>query len=870
MTIYSSAVDQPSIRVNLRAAVVGTPKIAIEPTAISFGTVTVGQSGRAVLTVRNVGSAELHVSAVDVPAGPFALAGEHAFRLAPTQSHEITVTFTPTEAGQHEASLTIHSDDATQAALTAPLEGAAMGVPQIVVEPTQLDWGTITVGQPVERSLTLRNPGSADLLISSVQCNDIAFVVSGATAFAVAPQTTRALPLIFSPAAVGSVQATLTIHSNAQDTPTLDVPLSATVAGPSDIRVEPAHIDFGAVLVGQTPQRTLTVSNLGAADLVVSAIDVPPGPFRLSGETSFSLPLGTTKTVTISYSPETLGSHQATCTIHSSDPDQPVWSVALAGSGVGIPRIEVAPQILDFGVVNVGESALLNLILRNAGTANLTITEIDCPAGPFSTTGIPPVELAPGSARELTVTYAPTDAATHQGQLTIRSTDPAQPATQLSLKGSSIGIPQITVEPASLDFGRVTPGHSAEHTLTINNVGTANLVILGINVSDGEFELGGDTSFVLRPAVSRTVDIQFHPSAPGTQHATLTIRSNDAEQPLLTVALQADCIGIPSISVSPASLDFGRIDLGQQSQLALSIRNTGSADLTVSEVRCDDVSFLVEGPTSFSLAPDSEQSLTVSFVPSVSGAHEGKLIIRTDVPGQPTLLVAVSATAVGVPLLIVEPAQLEWGTIIAGQAVERFVTLRNPGSADLLVSAIECNSRAFAVPEAGSFSLAPQAVKNLAVSFEAAAAGFFEAVLTIRSNARSQPAVRIHLSAMVVGESDIRVEPAQIDFGSVLLGETAQRTLSIHNAGTTDLIVSAVALPVGPFHLPASTAFTVAPGASYNIAIFSAPRWLVPSKPYSHSTPAIPTSPRGASPCLDPAPGSRNWRPLRRRWTLAP
>jgi Zn-dependent metalloprotease len=823
MTIHCSAIEQPSFRIDLHAAVVGTPKIAVEPATMSFGTVTVGQSSHKVLIVRDVGSAELRVSAVDLPTGPFSVAGEHDFRLTPAQSHEITVTFMPTEVGQREASLTIHSDDATQAVLTVPLEGIAVGVPQIAVEPTQLEWGTITVGQSVERSLTLRNPGSADLLISSVQCSNTVFVVSGATVFALAPQTARALSLVFSPAAIGAVQATLTIHSNAQDTPALDVLLSAAVAGPSDIRVEPAQVDFGAVLLGQTTQRTLTVSNLGAADLIVSSIDVPDGSFHLSSDAAFSLPSGAMKTVAISYSPETLGSHQATLTIHSSDPDRPEWSIVLTGSGVGIPRIEVAPQVLDFGAVDVGDSASLNLALRNAGTANLTITEIDCPTGPFSIAGNLPFELAPGTLRELTVTYAPTEAATHQGQLTIRSSDQDQPASHVSLRGTSLGVPQIIVEPASLDFGTVVLGQSAERALTINNAGTANLVILGIEVSGGEFELGEDTSFVLRPAVSRTLGIQFHPSAPGAQHAMLTIRSNDAEQPLLTVPLQSDCIGIPSIGVSPAGLDFGCIHLGQRSQLALGILNTGTADLTVSEVRCDDVSFFVEGQTSFRLAPGSERSLTVSFLPAASGAHEAKLIIRCDDPDRPTLLVTLSANAVGVPLLTIEPTQLEWGTITVGQSIKRFITLRNPGSADLLVAAIECNSRKFTVPEVDSFVLAPQASKNLAVGFEADTAGFFEATLTIRSNAHEQPTVLIQLSAMVVGESDIRVDPAQIDFGHVLLGETAQHILSIRNAGNTDLTVSAVAVPSGPFHLPASTAFTVIPGASHDITVFFSP-----------------------------------------------
>ncbi len=781
--------------------------------------------------MRNTGSADLLVSSMDVSAGPFALTGEESFRLGRGESHELNISFTPSRSGLHQSVLTIHSNDSTRPALAIPLQGSSLGVPQIAAEPAQLDWGSISLGQSVERTLTLRNPGSADLLVSDVVCDNTAFAVSGPAVFALAPQTTRNILVSFTPPTAGLFTASLFIHSNAQEQPILAIALGATAVGTSDIRVEPAQIDFGSVLLGQAAQRILTVRNVGSADLTVSHIQIPTGPFRFSGDTAFTLSPSEERNLTIAFAPDVLGANQGTLTIHSSDGDQPEWSVTMFGIAIGLPLLDVEPKAIDFGTVALGQSERRILTLSNLGTASLAISGIDYPPGPFSIGGNPLLDLAPGASHALSIAYAPTEADAHQATLTIHSDDPDQSSFEVSLQGTGVGVPEISVEPNTLDFGTIPLGQSAERALVVRNVGNADLVILEIEVSTGEFELDGEMSFMLGPDALRTVGIHYQPTAPGAQQATLTIRSNDPDRPLWTVVLRAACVGIPSIDVDVADLDFGSVVVGTLAQMSLTVRNAGTADLTVSAIQCDDPSFYVEGPTSFQLSPSAEHGLTVIFAPSSPGSKAVDLEIECDDPDRPTLTIGLLANAIGIPLITVEPTHLEWGTIPLGQLVQRSVALRNPGSADLLVSAIECDNPAFSVSGATIFALAPRATKVLTVAFNADAMGLFDATLTIQSNAEGNAAVAVTLSASVIGLSDINIEPTQIDFGTVTLGQAAQRTLTVHNAGTADLTVFAIELAGGSFDLSGDTSFTLAPGGSQSVTVS-----FGPETPGAHET----------------------------------
>ncbi|MCB9066343.1 MAG: choice-of-anchor D domain-containing protein [Calditrichae bacterium] len=93
---------------------VGTePDIAVSPTAIDFGQITLGANAATTVTIHNNGSADLNVSAISDPGGAFAIANLPTLTaiISPGNTATFDVTFSPSAIGATAASINISSDD---------------------------------------------------------------------------------------------------------------------------------------------------------------------------------------------------------------------------------------------------------------------------------------------------------------------------------------------------------------------------------------------------------------------------------------------------------------------------------------------------------------------------------------------------------------------------------------------------------------------------------------------------------------------------------------------------------------------------------------------------------------------------------------
>jgi len=90
--------------------------------------------------------------------------------------------------------------------------------------------------------------------------------------------------------------------------------------------------------------------------------------------------------------------------------------------------------------------------------------------------------------------------------------------------------------PDSIYFGDVNLGKSSETSITILNVGNENLIISDISTNNSAFEIT-DSSFVISPDSSHKVNILFKPTISGLIEGTLTIHSNDPENPEISIYL---------------------------------------------------------------------------------------------------------------------------------------------------------------------------------------------------------------------------------------------------------------------------------------------------------------------------------------------
>lgn len=130
------------------------------------------------------------------------------------------------------------------------------------------------------------------------------------------------------------------------------------------------------------------------------------------------------------------------------------------------------------------------------------------------------------------------------------SFSPAQAATgpEINIKGNGVDITNGDTTPGTsdhTDFGSVlVDGGSVTRTFTIENKGTANLLlngnpvvqISGTNVSD--FSVVSNPSTTIAASGSTTFQIKFDPTNAGTKTATISITNNDTDENPYTFAIQ--------------------------------------------------------------------------------------------------------------------------------------------------------------------------------------------------------------------------------------------------------------------------------------------------------------------------------------------
>ena len=121
---------------------------------------------------------------------------------------------------------------------------------------------------------------------------------------------------------------------------------------------------------------------------------------------------------------------------------------------------------------------------------------------------------------------------TYNGAVHLTTNDPLLPTLDVPSILHVIGVPDIAVNPMTLDFGERLPRLLADPRADRDrNIGTDDLVMTNIASSNPAFDVDV-TSFTVTPLGGALVQVSYLPAAGvGTHTGTLTITSNDPDMP---------------------------------------------------------------------------------------------------------------------------------------------------------------------------------------------------------------------------------------------------------------------------------------------------------------------------------------------------
>lgn len=815
LTIASDDPDSPTLKVPLTgtATLIPEPKITVAPTSINIGTVQITGSANRIITVTSSGTGPLSVSNV-------ALSGTNATEFS--QSHNcttvtagescsISLTFTPASVGSKSALLTIASDDAStpSVAVSISAEGTDQPLPNIVVAPPTFTFANTQVGASTQVLLAIANTGSAQLDVGSIsiggtnsasfsQTNDC----SSLAVFSICNLTAT-----FSPTVEGVNVATLTITSNDPDTPSYEISLSGSgLAIPKPtISASPSAINFGSTLLDDTESRTVTIENIGSQPLAVTLSLSGMGAssfFQMSDGNCSAMAASATCTVTVNFSPTVAGNHVAALELASNDPDTPTLQIPLSGTGEEdqTPDISVSPTTLPFGDVEIGSSADLTTVITNNGVGDLSISDISISGANASdySTAHSCTTIAAGNSCSVTVTLAPTVEGARSATLTITSDDPDTASVDVALSGSGTAAPapQISLDNMSLSFAQTVVGQSSPLSLTVTNNGNAALVISDVALSGthaASFSQSHNCATVAA-GMSCVISTSFIPVTIGAKNAVITVTSNDPTNGTVVIPVSGTAIPVPvaNISLSTTNLDFGQRQIGTNLDLNVTVNNTGTAALTISNVGLSGAASFSENNNCSTVAINAACTVTVTFAPSAVASDNATLTLSSNDPDAASVTVSITGQGVPIPVPAVFASEVDFDGVVINETRQRDVTIENTGTANLIITGVAVqgtDSSSYTIVGNCNVTLSPSQNCVLTMTYAPTEVGASNAALVLESNDPTNPTYSVTLSGegLALPVPGLTLSVDKLEFDEINPGNAKRMVLIAENTGSTTL-----------------------------------------------------------------------------------
>jgi hypothetical protein len=641
----------------LSGSAIDAGKLVVNPAAVTFGSVRVGQSLAKTATLTNSGQSSVTVAQASASNAAFTFTGlTLPVTLATGQSTSFNVVFTPKSAGQISGSVSMQGqaslmtgaaagssgDPSTPTTASVTVSGAGTTAGQLTLSPSSITFGTVNVGSSQSLMVTLSNSGATSAIISAAAASGAGFSLSAP----VLPMTlsggqSTSLKITFAPTKPGAASGTITVDSNASDA-ILTAGATGTGATPGALTPSPSTLNFGNVAVGTKQSQPGSLTNSGGANITVSQATAAGTGFSLSG---LNLPLtlapGQTAGFTVTFAPQSSGSASGSIAFSGT---MPTATMTLAGAGLASGSLAANPASVTFGNVQVGTPQSQTVTLTNGGTAAAIISAATSTGTGFSISSLTsPLTIQPGQAATFTVTFSPATTGSVSGNILIVS-NASNPSLNIPLSGTGATVGALVANPTSVTFTGVQIGSTQTKSAVISNSGGSSLTISNATVSGTGFATSGlNVPATLIGGQSLTFSITFTPQSSAAVSGSLALTASGSV-PNLSIALSGTGSSPGTLSVSPASVNFGNVTIRANQSQTGTLTASGSG-VTISSAASSNAEFALSGLTlPLSLSSGQSASFTVTFTPQASGATSGSISFTSNATNAP---VAQSVSGTG-------------------------------------------------------------------------------------------------------------------------------------------------------------------------------------------------------------------------------
>ncbi|WP_433972480.1 beta strand repeat-containing protein [Tunturiibacter lichenicola] len=794
------------------------------------------------ITLRNLGS--LAATNVQLTATNFTIATNCQTTLAPGSECSVALTSTSANPG----TLTVQAANATTQ--TATLAVPTTNPNPIVFSPKELDFGIQTATSPIAtRTVTVTNLSNAPQTFASQlgsnQSTPYIFAESssdcpstGPTTKTLAPGATCYITLSFTPSSTpandGFAQIPWTIDTA---TGTRAVLLTGYTQA-ADLNLSATEIDFGTQFgtPGNTSPhlpRYLYLSNNSANQITHTPVTLQ-SPFTLTDSCPTTLAPHSVCQLAITYQSAVAPSADATTLTLDEGLTVLISGTTLPPStGIGQsvnPNLTVSPTSINFPtavLVTTTSSTTQTVNIGNTGAVAfplaLTLT------GDFTDTTDCTATLPGNSTCTVVIAFAPSQSGTRQGLLSVTTGSSSTP-TFVSLSGT--GTPILSTGNNTLAFGSVIVGQPSVQWYKITapfptlTATTSAPDFRAILVEDTGFSHGQPPPSAFLSTFTGTctncwLGVQFTPSTPGPQTASVTLSSSTSGTPA-PLTLTGTGLALTGLILNPLTQDFGSVPVHSISApLLFTLTNLTAANTSITNLAFSGDFALSTAPSggqpcSGTLAPNASCFFNANFAPTTTGQRTGTITLQTSTG---PITATLSGFGTPDPGLAFNPTSLIFNNVPGLTATQQTITLTNTGTATLQIATPTNTTQNFS-STTNCTTLTPAATCTITVSFIPTTATVTDTLqLPVTSSPTGPTTYTIPLTGAYTTESaGLQIIPNQADYGpdpTTTLGSTRQFT--INNLTSKSLALN-IALP-RQFLLNGPACAALAPNASCNFNV---------------------------------------------------
>jgi subtilisin family serine protease len=633
------------------------------------------------------------------------------FGADPPANVSLTIDATGLDGGTYEGVVNVQTNDPLQPVVGHPVTLQVTGAPAIAVAPSALDFGQVYLGFSSTLALSIDNTGTDTLTVTSIASGNPQITLSSSS-LVIPAHSGATVNATYTPTAAGALSTSLTIDSDASNTPHATVGVTGSAAPAPAILVDPSSFSE-TLFTGGTVARNLRVRNTGGSNLNVNlAVDLgvavqPPIEEQTERPKGDESEAGTgDNVIDRTGGPDAFGYRFA----DSDSPGGPTFNW-FDISSIGTPITFGSFDDSNAGPIPIGFSfpfygnnfttirACTNGFLSFTSTATSTGNPATLPTGG---TTLPNNLIAP-LWDDLHFRSVQRARYYNDGtRFIVQYTDVDRFSTSELPSPAHLTFQVILYPSGKIVFQYLT----VTGFLTSNTIGIQNATRdIGLRVSANEaylhnnlaIEIGrvpswlevSPTTATIAPGAFRDFAVTFSAGDSGnrTFNGTIRVNTNIPSPPFVNVPATLHVLGVPDVATDPTSVAFGTRFVGYPHLDQLAVRNVGTETLTVSSVTSNDPHLFVEAPPGanavFLIPPGQQVLFNLRWLPDAPAALAAAVTIVSDDPDEGSVAVPVTGTAILPPILGYSPASFS-KQLFAGQSdASEQVVLTNSGASDL-------------------------------------------------------------------------------------------------------------------------------------------------------------------------------------------